>query len=59
MYRRTTLMTRGNSYHVNQKEVGIHILDSIKGNQGVGNKSSMIPNEQSSDAGPRHPTTIS
>ena len=27
-------------------EVGIHILDSIKGNQGVGNKSSMIPNEQ-------------
>jgi hypothetical protein len=40
-------------------EVGIHILDSIKGNQGVGNKSSMMPNEQSSDAGPRHPTTIS
>lgn len=40
-------------------ELGIHILDSIKGNQGVGNKSPMTPDEQSSDAGPRHPTTIS
>lgn len=40
-------------------ELGIHILDSIKGNRGDGDKSSMIPDEQSSDVGPRHTSTIS
>ena len=39
-------------------EVGIHILDSIKTNQGVGDKSPMVVDEESSDDGPRHASTI-
>jgi hypothetical protein len=39
-------------------ELGLYILDSIKGNQ-FENKSSVPQEHQSSDAGPRHPSTIS
>lgn len=39
-------------------ELGIHILDPIKGNQGAGDKSSMIADEQSSDAGPCHASRL-
>lgn len=39
-------------------ELGLYILDSIKGNQ-LEHKSSMIPEDQSSDSSPRHPSTIS
>ena len=39
-------------------ELGLYILESIKGNQGMGYKSPMIPDEQSSEAGPRHASTI-
>ena len=40
-------------------EIGLSILESVKSIQGVGIKSPMIPDEQSSDAGPRHTSTIS
>ena len=40
-------------------ELGLSILESVKSIQGVGIKSPMIPDEQSSDAGPRHTSTIS
>jgi hypothetical protein len=39
-------------------ELGLYILDSIKGNQ-LEHKSSFPQEHQSSDAGPRHPSTIS
>lgn len=39
-------------------ELGIHILDSIKANPGVGDKLPMVAGEESSDDGPRHATTI-
>lgn len=39
-------------------ELGIHILDSIKTNQGAGDKVPMVPGEEYSDNGPRHATTI-
>lgn len=39
-------------------ELGIHILDSIKTNQGVGDKLPMVAGEESSDDGPRHASTI-
>lgn len=39
-------------------EIGIHILDSIKTNQGVSDKSPMVADEESSDDGPRHASTI-
>jgi hypothetical protein len=39
-------------------ELGLYILDSIKGNQ-LEHKSSFPQEDQSSDAGPRHPSTIS
>ena len=38
-------------------ETGLFILDSLKGNQFEG-KSSIIDEDQSSDAGPRHVSTI-
>jgi hypothetical protein len=38
-------------------ELGLYILDSIKGNQ-LEHKSSMIPEDLSSDVGPRQPPTI-
>lgn len=38
-------------------ELGLYILDSIKGNQ-LEHKSSMIREDQSPDAGPRHPSTL-
>ena len=39
-------------------DLGLYILDSIKGNQ-LEHKSSFPQEHQSSDAGPRHPSTIS
>ena len=39
-------------------ELGLYILDSIKGNQ-LEHNSSFPQEHQSSDAGPRHPSTIS
>jgi hypothetical protein len=39
-------------------ELGIHILDSIKTNQAVGDKVPMVSDEVSSDDGPRHAYTI-
>lgn len=39
-------------------ELGIHILDSIKMNQAVGDKVPMVSDEVSSDDGPRHASTI-
>ena len=39
-------------------EIGLSILESVKSIQGVGIKSPMIPDEQSSDAGPRQTSTI-
>jgi hypothetical protein len=49
-------------YNLNSKvkltDLGLYILDSIKGNQ-LEHKSSFPKEHQSSDAGPRHPSTIS
>ena len=39
-------------------EIGLSILESVKSVQGVGIKSPMIPDEQSSDVGPRQTSTI-
>ena len=39
-------------------ELGLYILDSLKGNQVVGIKSPMIPDDQSADYGLRHTSTI-
>ena len=39
-------------------ELGLSILESVKSVQGVGIKSPMIPDEQSSDVGPRQTSTI-
>ncbi|MGB5089489.1 MAG: hypothetical protein WBN72_00960 [Nitrososphaeraceae archaeon] len=39
-------------------DVGLYILDSVKGNQ-LENKTSVPQQHQSSDADPRHPSTIS
>ena len=39
-------------------ELGIHILDSIKTNQAIGDKVPMVADEVSSDDGPRHASTI-
>lgn len=39
-------------------ELGIHILDSIKTNQAVGDKVPMVSDEVSSEDGPRHASTI-
>lgn len=39
-------------------ELGLYILNFLKGNQGVGIKSPMIPDDQSSDHGPRHASTM-
>ena len=39
-------------------ELGIHILDSIKANQGVRDNSPMVPGEETTDGGPRHASTI-
>jgi len=39
-------------------ELGLYILDSVKGNQ-LEHKSSVPQEHQSSDAGPRHPSSIS
>ena len=38
-------------------ELGLYILDSVKGDQ-LEHKSSMIPEDQTSDASPRHPSTL-
>ena len=38
-------------------ELGLYILDSVKGDQ-LEHKSSMIPEDQTSDASPRHPSTF-
>lgn len=38
-------------------EIGLYILDSIKGKQ-LEHKSSMMPEDQSSDVDPRHASTI-
>ena len=49
-------------YKLNSKvkltEIGLSILESVKSIQGVGIKSPMIPDEQSSDVGPRQTSTI-
>ena len=49
-------------YKLNSKvkltEIGLSILESVKSVQGVGIKSPMIPDEQSSDVGPRQTSTI-
>lgn len=38
-------------------ELGLYILDSVKGDQ-LEHKSSMIPENETSDASPRHPSTL-